>query len=436
MRVTKHLLASVFIAATFAGISHVASAADQPTAVAVQPNSASPAAGIQEAIDALGPAGGVVTIPVGEYLLRQSVRVRSNLTIEGAGPQTVLRKGQQAGSKLAAPAGDQDRAVRVESAAGFAAGDEIGIYDRTTVGWEHSHAIIKEIRGNELLLNRRIARAFDPTAGATVINYFPAISGLNVSHVVIKDLTIDGRPNENPGPAAVNPRAADKPPELGFTFAAINLVDVTDSRIESCRVKGWPADGISLQRGSGNRVTKCLVENCRGEGYHPGGGLRDTEFSDSEARANLANGFFFCARVERVTVKGNKFIGNQGNGIGDLGHSDDKDNVVENNLCEANGKSGIQLWDGGGNTVKGNTCVNNSQSSRGRFSGITLIATTNSTVSENRCLDNQPTKTQKHGIEELPNCRENAITDNEARTSALSGFSLLGQDGRHNGNRQ
>src|SRR5262249_6501328 len=155
-----------------------------------------------------------------------------------------------------------------------------------------------------------------------------------------------------PGPAAVAARGPRKPPELGFTFAAINLVDVTDSRIEGIHITGWPADGISLQRGGRNRVTKCGVQNCRGEGFHPGGGLHDSEFAELEGRNNLANGLYFCARVERVTVRNNKFIGNQKNGVGALGDSGDKDNVVENNVCEANGQSGIQLWDGAGNTVK------------------------------------------------------------------------------------
>jgi parallel beta-helix repeat protein len=411
--------------------------ADQVTGiVAVQPNAAFPTAGIQEAIDSLGPAGGVIRLAAGEYLLRQSIRLRSHVAIEGAGAETTFRKNKQAGSRLAAKAGDQDRSIRVESAEGLAVGDEIGIFDRTTVGWEHSHAIIKEIRGSELVLNRRIGRAFDPAQGASVVNYFPAISGLDAIGVAIRDLTIDGRSDENPGPAAIAARGEGKPPELGFTFAAINLVGAKDSQIERCVVKGWPADGISLQRGSGNRVTKCVVENCRGEGFHPGGGLADSEFSNSEARGNLANGLFFCARVERVTVKDNKFIGNHFNGIGDLGHSDDRDNVVEGNLCEANGRNGIALWDGGGNTVKGNICVSNSQSAPGKYSGIWLAATSASTIAANRCFDNQSTKTQKHGIEELKNCTGNTVTDNESGANVAAGFALNGQDGRRSGNRE
>jgi parallel beta-helix repeat protein len=416
-------------------LERVAVAQSAAKTISAQPSPDSPTAGIQEAIDGLGPQGGVIKLVAGEYLLRQSIRVVSNFTIEGAGEQTVLRKGKQTGSKLVASAGDQDRSLRVESAEGLRVGDEIGVFDQKTVGWEHQHAIIKQINGNELLINRRIGRAFDPTAGASVVNYFPAISGLKVTNVIIRKITIDGRGEENPGPSVIAARAERTPPELGFTFAAINLIEATDSRVENCRVKEWPADGISLQRGTGNRVTNCVVERCRGEGLHPGGGLSDSEFSDCIARGNLANGLFFCAGVQRVSVKRNKFIGNKGNGIGDLGHSGDKDNVVEDNWCESNGKNGIALWDGGPNTVKHNTCLNNSQAEPGRYSGIWLAETSESVVSANRSFDNQATKTQKHGIEELTNCNRNTITNNEAGASAAASLRLLGNGSRHADNR-
>src|SRR5262249_27472898 len=156
-----------------------------------------------------------------------------NLTIEGAGEQTILRKSKQAGSKLVAPAGDQDRSLQIESTTGLQVGDEIGVFDQKTVGWEHQHAIIKQINGNELLINRRIGRAFDPAAGAAVVNYFPAMSGLKVANVIIREITIDGRSEENPGPSVIAARAQRTPPELGFTFAAINLIEATDSRVEN-----------------------------------------------------------------------------------------------------------------------------------------------------------------------------------------------------------
>ena len=78
------------------------------------------------------------------------------------------------------------------------------------------------------------------------------------------------------------------------------------------------------------------------------------------------------------------------------------------------------IWDGDNNTVRNNTCVNNSKSSPGRYSGILLSKTEKSVVSGNRCFDNQQAKTQKHGIEELSNCRANTITDNDCSGNAQS----------------
>jgi len=183
-------------------------------------------------------------------------------------------------------------------------------------------------------------------------------------------------------------------------------------------------------------VTKCVVEKCRGPGFHAGGGLRDSVFADNEARGNLDDGFYFCARVTRVVVRNNRFMENQESSVGGLGDGGDIDNVVEDNLCKANGKCGIALWDGTSNTVRNNLCVNNSQSSSGRWSGILLSLTAKSVVSGNRCYDDQETKTQKHGIEELADCQKNTITDNDCRGSEQAGLSLAGREGRRSGNQK
>ncbi|MGH7947292.1 MAG: glycosyl hydrolase family 28-related protein, partial [Opitutaceae bacterium] len=103
-----------------------------PRAVTVTPNAQSPTAGIQEAVDALGTSGGVVTIPPGEYLLRRAIRIRSGVTLQGAGEKTILRKNKQVGSKLTAVTAEAR--AQVEDATGFHAGDEIGFFDRKTVG--------------------------------------------------------------------------------------------------------------------------------------------------------------------------------------------------------------------------------------------------------------------------------------------------------------
>jgi hypothetical protein len=92
--------------------------------------------------------------------------------------------------------------------------------------------------------------------------------------------------------------------------------------------------------------------------------------------------------------------------------------------------SGIELIDGAGNTVQGNTCINNSQGTPGRWSGILLSATSESVVTGNRCLDTQGTATQKHGIEERADGRGNVIGDNDCRGNKQSDLMVSGRDVR------
>src|SRR5262245_5501235 len=208
MRTFRVLVAAILAQLLSAFVAFAGDGSDGPgpSTIVVKHDPLSATGGIQEAIDALGAGGGTVTIPSGEYLLRQSIRVRNHVTLQGSGEGTVLRKGKQVGSKLAARIGDQDRSVRVQSVSGFQPGDEIGIYDGSTVGWLHSHAIVKEVGEDELLLDRRVMRVFEPEKGGAVINYFPAITGRGLVQVVIKDLMIDGQREENPGLASVSMR--------------------------------------------------------------------------------------------------------------------------------------------------------------------------------------------------------------------------------------
>src|SRR5262245_37324508 len=111
----------------------------------IAPVAASPTAGIQEAIDALGAGGGIIALQPAEYLLRRSIQIRSNVTLQGAGPKTVLRKLKQVEAKLVSAAAPENRSLRVENAAGFREGDEIGVFDQGSVGWLNAHAIVKGI---------------------------------------------------------------------------------------------------------------------------------------------------------------------------------------------------------------------------------------------------------------------------------------------------
>jgi parallel beta-helix repeat protein len=381
----------------------------------------SPTAGIQEAIDALPESGGVVKLPAGEYVLRRSIVLRTGVTLAGAGPSTVLRKTRYAETGLAAPARQGSRSVRVQNSAGFAPGDQAAIRDQDAMGWNVVQAIIKAVEGTELLLDRPMPRTCDSGRRGFVVLCFPAVTCNRASKIVLKDLAIKedhARDLSVHGALDLsNPRLRFAL-SLPFPLAAIHLVDATDSRVEGVSVVGWLSDGISLQRGANDTVVNCLVEKCAGKGIHGGGGLHDSLFSRNVSRNNDDDGFYFCAKTQKLTVRENTLTGNKAHGIGGLGDSGDKFNTVAKNIISGNGRHGIQVWDGESNTVIDNTVSNNSQSASGRFSGIWLGKTSLSVVQRNRCFDDQPTKTQKHGVEELADCRENRIAENQCHGHA------------------
>ena len=59
-----------------------------------------------------------------------------------------------------------------------------------------------------------------------------------------------------------------------------------------------------------------------------------------------------------------------------------------------------------------NTISNNSRRDPGKYSGIFVSKSSKTTIKGNHCFDDQQTKTQKCGIEELSGCHDNTIVDN------------------------
>jgi parallel beta-helix repeat protein len=380
--------------------------------------------GIQEAVDSLPKSGGVVTIPQGEYLLRQGIVLRTNVTLQGAGSSTILRKQKHVETKLAVIAQQGSRSVQVASAEGFATDDQVAIRDRDAQGANVMRATIKDMRGNTLMLDRPLFRTFDPAKTGFVIHMFPAITAEQATNIVIKDLAIKDdavRDFSVYGPVDARNKLINWPTVLPFHLSSIHLNLVGDSRVEGVSVSGWLSDGISVQGGSikgpssgSNVVTRCVVENCGGMGLHPGGGLHDSEFSHNISRGNGIAGLYFCSAVQRVAVIENELINNKVDGITGLGDYDDKFNTVIKNVISGNGRYGIAM-NGDNNTVVDNMISNNSQTERGKYSGIYLGNSSKCVVKGNHCFDNQRIKTQKHGIEELSDCRENTIIDNDCR---------------------
>ncbi|NUQ65332.1 MAG: right-handed parallel beta-helix repeat-containing protein [Pirellulales bacterium] len=386
--------------------------------------------GIQEAVNALPPEGGVVTVPPGRYVMRQSVVLRPHVTVQGSGSSTILTRPAEVYSKLARPARKGDTAVEVQSSQGFRPGDQVAVFDDVMHGWYMGHAILAKVEPGRLALAAPIENGhpdgvYSLERSAAVVNYFPFFRastmhfGPPVADVAVLDLTLDGNLAENPGPWT------------DFTLSAIHFANVSDGLIRGVTVRGSVGDGIGVQGGRDNRVESCLVEECRGHGFHPGTSLSGATFSGNIGRNNGGDGLYFCCQVVGITVTGNLFHGNKRSGIGGLGAgcgTSDSFNVVANNVCRENALWGIEAGGGRNNVISGNVCVDNSQSSPGRYSGIIISDSTHTLVTGNRCGSEAEKPAQKFGIEESGASDHNLFTGNLCTGNRDGGLATVGKN--------
>ncbi len=387
-------------------------------------NPDSPTCGIQEAIDSLPKEGGQVVLEPITYVLRAPIVLRDDLRISGQRPETVLTRGREVIHKLTADAPAQATTVTVDSTAGLRLGDEIGLRDDDRTGWYMTHARIVKIEGNTLTLDTGLVRDYAVARNAIVINHHPIIEAYRIwdyryhtRRFVIEDLTIEGNLDENPTPIS------------DWSTAAIHLASTADGIVQRCIVRNWITDGISDQYGINNLIRECVVENCRGNGFHPGTSVRGSQFLNNLARGNLGDGFFFCADVTALRVIGNEFSQNRGNGIGDLGNGGDSFNVVSNNVCRENGRNGIQATKGGRNIITNNICLNNSLSEPGAYAGIALENVTDTVVMGNICgtkVKEKEEPAQGYGIVERGESDRNIIRGNIVGGNARAGVQTVG----------
>ena len=387
-------------------------------------SSESRTAGIQEAVDALPPEGGVVYLPAGTYEITRAIHLRTGVYVRGDGDHTVIARAEPCLQvPLAAPAKAGDKKVKVKDISGFKAGNEVCVRSDSSHGWWCTHTLITSIEGNTISLADTLTHNHLPPENAWASNLFPCLYANDARDIRIEDLCIDGRMTDEDREKLTN----------DFTLSAVHFREVSDCLVARVHVKNYPGDGVSIQMGDNATVTQCLSEYNLGHGFHPGTGITSGAWIDNIGRYNGWDGLFFCHRVRHSIMRGNRFHDNGWNGIGGLGiggTGGDRYNVVSGNFCYNNAKSGIECKVGGNNIITNNVCENNSQSEPGRWPGILVRDTHSSIISGNRCLDfQQPDSalTQGYGILVTGDSRDNIITGNLITgfvTSGISGDAL------------
>ncbi|MDA7614695.1 right-handed parallel beta-helix repeat-containing protein [Verrucomicrobiales bacterium] len=283
---------------------------------------------LQAAVDYVGNlGGGVVEIGPGNYLMRDSLHLRSRVTIRGAGEETVLRKAKEFRSPLVADGDFGEAAITVKDPSGFAIGQGVYIASKKQRNFHGVCGTILNQKANYFTLTRAMnadIMVHDEGFAATV---FPVISGYELEDARVESLTIDGNRSENP-------TTVD-----GCRTAGIFLYRGDHTTIANCTVRDYNGDGISFQQSNDVRVENCVVERCAGFGLHPGSGSQRPSVVDCRAVNNDGDGFFFCWRVRGGTAEGNWLEGNGGYGMS-IGHKD-SNNFVRKNTIVGNKRGGV-----------------------------------------------------------------------------------------------
>jgi len=284
---------------------------------------------LQAALDyvaALG--GGTVEIGPGEYLMRDSLHVRSGVTVRGQGEKTVLRKGPSVTSRLTTDGDFGEEAITVEDGTGFGVGCGVHVMDDEAGGFHRICATILNRDGNYLTLSRPLNANCMLRSNASAATIFPVISAYQVQDFRIENLTIDGNREQNDG---IN----------GCRGAGIFFYRGDAAVVENCLVRDYNGDGISFQQSNDVQILNCLAENNAVKGLHPGSGSQRPVVRGCRAAGNGADGFFFCWRVRNALVEDNELLNNEGYGMS-IGHKD-SDNLVRRNRITGNAKGGV-LW--------------------------------------------------------------------------------------------
>ena len=282
---------------------------------------------LQAAVDYIARlGGGTVVIGPGEFLMRDSLHLRSNVAVVGTPGKTVLRKAKAAVSMLGLDGDFGEEQITLLTADGFQIGDGVAIWDSGAGGFHTTVARITGRHGNTFSIDTPLNADCLITQKAQAATVFPVVSGYHVEGVRVENLIIEGNRSEN---VALN----------GCRGGGIFLYRGFGTVISNCVVRSYHGDGISFQQSNDVLVESCVSENNAGLGLHPGSGSQRPIVRGCVARGNGEDGLFLCWRVRHGLFEKNVLENNGRFGIS-IGHKD-TDNLLRENLVRANQSDGV-----------------------------------------------------------------------------------------------
>jgi parallel beta-helix repeat protein len=282
---------------------------------------------LQAAVDYIaGLGGGTVEVAEGQYIMYDSLHLRSYVTIKGKKDKTILRKADGVACPLAIDGDFGEQQFTVENPAGFEVGYGVVIWDDNAGGFHTTVACITGQNGNTFSIDKPLMADCMVANKAKAATVFPVVSGYNIEGAKVDGLTIDGNKDSN---VSLN----------GCRGAGVFLYRAFGTVIQDCIVRNYNGDGISFQQSNDVTVTNCISENNNYLGIHPGSGSQRPRVNNCVASNNGTDGLFLCWRVRHGSFTNNVLEGNGRFGIS-IGHKD-SDNILSRNIVRSNHQDGV-----------------------------------------------------------------------------------------------
>jgi polygalacturonase len=282
---------------------------------------------LQAAVDYVaGMGGGIVEIGGGEYLMHDSLHLRSNVTIRGRKGETVLRKAEAVASPLALDGDFGEEQITVEDPAGFEVGCGVAVWDDRAGGFHTTVARIVGKNGNTLAIDKPLMADCMVRNNAQAATVFPVVSGYHTRGARLENLVIHGNKEAN---VHLN----------GCRGAGIFLYRAFGTVIQGCVVQDYNGDGVSFQQSNDVTVDDCTSTGNASLGLHPGSGSQRPVIRNCVARHNGTDGLFLCWRVRHGLFEDNVLEHNGRFGIS-IGHKD-SDNLLRRNCVRSNATNGV-----------------------------------------------------------------------------------------------
>lgn len=344
---------------------------------------------LQAAVDYIaGLGGGEVEIMPGEFIMHDSLHLRSFVTVRGHKNQTILRKAKAASSPLAMDGDYGEEQVTLVQPAGFQVGCGITVWDNQSGGFHTTVGRITGQNGSTFSFDMPLNADCTLANKAMAATVFPVVSGCFIEGARVEDLVVDGNKSENL-------------PLNGCRGGGIFLYRGFGTVIKGCLVRDFNGDGISFQQSNDVIVEDCTSEGNSGLGMHPGSGSQRPVVRHCIARNNGEDGLFLCWRVRHGLFENNLLENNGRYGIS-IGHKD-TDNLLADNEVRGNREDGVffrneaQPLAGHRNRLERNVIENNGQGEAA--AGIRVRGETQDLVfRDNIIRDTRPAGARKQSV--------------------------------------